>query len=263
MRKPLIAANWKMNTTPDSAFELIDSMLEELDVLSPEVDIVICPPFISIETFADLFDGTGLFLGAQTMFWKEQGAYTGEISPLMLQNRCDYVILGHSERRRHFHVTDEEVRLKVEAALAHDLLPIVCVGENLAQFEAGETLQVVERQISIALSSLDSPRLGECVVAYEPIWAIGTGKPSTGEGANAVIGAIRRKVVEMHGDTVAAEMRLLYGGSVNSDNIAEFVSKPEIDGALVGGASLDAGQFVRIVAVTNEVRHKRGSNKPA
>lgn len=257
MRKPMIAGNWKMNTDPDSAFELIDTMLEDLDALS-DVDVVICPPFVSIETFADLFDGTSLYLGAQNMFWEERGAFTGEISPLMLQNRADYVILGHSERRQYFHETDEDVRRKVEAALTHDLLPIICVGENLGQFEAGETLAVVDRQTGIALDGIESLRLAESVIAYEPIWAIGTGKAAHGEGANEVIGAIRRKVAEMHGDDVASEMRILYGGSVNAGNIEEFVSQPQIDGALVGGASLDPAQFVRIVAVTHEVKHKIG-----
>lgn len=255
MRRPMVAGNWKMNTDPDSAFELMDTMIEDLEVFS-DVDIVICPPFISIETFADLFDATSLYLGAQNMFWEERGAFTGEISPLMLQNRADYVILGHSERRQYFHETDAEVRLKVVAALAHDLLPIICVGENLEQFEAEETLHVVDRQIGMALDGLESLRLGECVIAYEPIWAIGTGKAAHGEGANAVIAAIRRKVASMHGETVASEMRILYGGSVNAKNIGEFVSQPEIDGALVGGASLDSAQFVQIVAVTDEAKNK-------
>ncbi len=258
MRRPMIAGNWKMNTDPDSAFELMDTMIEDLEVFS-DVDIVICPPFVSIETFADLFDATSLYLGAQNMFWEERGAFTGEISPLMLQNRCDYVILGHSERRQYFHETDEDVRRKVAAAIAHDLLPIICIGENLEQFEAEETLHIVDRQIGMALDGIESLRLGECIIAYEPIWAIGTGKAANGEGANKVISAIRRKVANMRGEVVASEMRILYGGSVNAKNISEFVSQPEIDGALVGGASLDPAQFVRIVAVTNEVKHKMGS----
>lgn len=241
-----------MNTDPDSAFELMDSMLEDLDAF-PDIDIVICPPFVSIETFADLFDGTSLYLGAQNMHWHERGAYTGEISPLMLQNRCDYVILGHSERRHYFHETDEMVRHKVEAALRHDLRPIVCVGETLSEYEAGDTWHVVSRQVGMALDGLD---MQQVVIAYEPVWAIGTGKAATGEGANEVIGLIREKVRQMHGEEIAEETRILYGGSVNGNNIGEFVSMPEIDGALVGGASLDAEQFVRIVAVTNEARNR-------
>ena len=241
-----------MNTDPDSAFELMDSMLEDLDAF-PDIDIVICPPFVSIETFADLFDGTSLYLGAQNMHWHERGAYTGEISPLMLQNRCDYVILGHSERRHYFHETDEMVRHKVEAALRHDLRPIVCVGETLSEYEAGDTWHVVSRQVGMALDGLD---MQQVVIAYEPVWAIGTGKAAHGGIANEIIGLIRGKVRQMHGEEIAEGVRILYGGSVNANNIAEFVSMPEIDGALVGGASLDAEQFVRIVAVTNEARNR-------
>jgi triosephosphate isomerase (TIM) len=255
MRKPIIAGNWKMNLDPDSAFELMDDMLEQLDVIEG-VEIVICPPFTSIETFADMFDGTSLFLGAQNMFWADQGAYTGEISPLMLKNRCDYVILGHSERRKYFHETDEDVRRKVEAALKHDLLPIVCVGENLEQYEAGETSQVVHLQVTATIEDLPSESVSSIVIAYEPVWAIGTGKPATGAGANAVIGEIRGMVRALHGDMVADEIRIQYGGSVSAENIAEFVAQPEIDGALVGGASLNPTQFVRIVSTTQEIYRK-------
>ena len=243
-----------MNTDPESAFELMDDMIEDLDGVE-DVDVVICPPFVSLETFADMFDGTGLFLGAQNMFWEERGAYTGEISPLMLQGMCDYVILGHSERRQYFHETDEDVRRKIEAALSHELLPIICVGENIEQNEAGRTMEVIERQVRAALQGLDGEQVRTCVVAYEPIWAIGTGRPATGEGANEVIGAIRRLVAGMHGEDVAGEMRIQYGGSVNRENIGEFVSQPEIDGALVGGASLRAEEFVRIVGVTNDLKN--------
>src|SRR5438876_409472 len=151
MRRPVIAGNWKMNTDPESAFELMDSMLEDLDAME-DVDIVVCPPFVSLRELAEMFDGTTLFLGAQNMFWEAKGAYTGEISPLMLKSMCDYVILGHSERRQYFHETDEDVRRKVNAALAHDLIPIVCVGENLEQNEAVQTLDVVSRQVTAALA---------------------------------------------------------------------------------------------------------------
>ena len=255
MRTPIIAGNWKMNKTPDEAFELMDSMLENLDVME-RVDIVICPPFTSIETFAEMFDGTTLYLGAQNMSWQDKGAFTGEVSPLMLKDRCEYVILGHSERRQYFHETDEDVRKKVEAALRHGISPIICVGENLEQNEAGETFSVIERQITAALDGLPLEQALKCVIAYEPIWAIGTGRPATGEGANVVAAEIRRLVREMHGSMPADEIRIQYGGSVNAANIAEFISEPDIDGALVGGASLDAGQFVRIVATTQETYRK-------
>jgi triosephosphate isomerase len=176
----------------------------------------------------------------------------------MLKNRCDYVILGHSERRKYFHETDEDVRRKVEAALKHDLLPIVCVGENLEQYEAGETSQVVHLQVTAAIEDLPSERVSSIVIAYEPVWAIGTGKPATGEGANAVIGEIRAMVRALHGDIVADEIRIQYGGSVSAENIAEFVSQSEIDGALVGGASLNPTQFVRIVSTTQDIYRRAG-----
>ncbi|MDQ6694225.1 MAG: triose-phosphate isomerase, partial [Chloroflexota bacterium] len=164
--------------------------------------------------------------------------------------------LGHSERRTIFHETDQDVRRKIEAALAHDLLPIICVGEDLAEYEAGQTLEKITRQVTAALENLATMRLTDIVIAYEPIWAIGTGKPATGEGANQVAGEIRGIVAKLHGQMIADEMRIQYGGSVNAANIAEFVSQPHIDGALVGGASLDPNAFVRIVAVTNELKHK-------
>jgi len=246
-----------MNIGPEKAFELMDNMLEQLDAIE-DVDIVVCPSFVSLETFADMFDGTALFLGAQNMFWEEQGAYTGEVSPLMLQGICDYVILGHSERRQYFNESDEDVRRKVDAALAHDLMPIICVGENLEQNEAGQTLEIIERQVTAAFEGLDKQQVNKCVIAYEPIWAIGTGKPATGEGANNVIGAIRRKVADLHGEVAAQEIRIQYGGSVNKENIDEFISQPEIDGALVGGASLKPGEFVRIVGTTQ--RQKRAAS---
>jgi triosephosphate isomerase len=252
MRQPVIAGNWKMNADPDTAFELMDTMLEDLDVIE-SVDVVICPPSTSIETFADMFDGTTLFLGAQNMHWEERGAYTGEISPLMLRNRCDFVILGHSERRQMFHETDENVRRKVEAALANELIPIVCVGENLEQREAGEAKDVVRLQVTAAFQSITSEQAARCVIAYEPVWAIGTGIPSTGELANEVCAHIREIVSSLHGENAAQDLRILYGGSVTSKNITEFIAQPEIDGALVGGASLDPDQFVRIVAATAEL----------
>src|SRR6478672_1617917 len=214
MRRPIIAGNWKMNTDPESAFELMDSMLEDLDVIEG-VDVVICPPFVSLHELAEMFDGTSLFLGAQNMFWEDKGAYTGEISPLMLQNMCDYVILGHSERRQYFHETDEDVRRKVKAAITHELLPIVCVGEDLAQNDAKETLDVVSRQLTAALADLDAEQVKRCVIAYEPIWAIGTGRPATGEGANEVIGYIRRVVGGLFGHETGEAIRIQYGGSVN------------------------------------------------
>jgi triosephosphate isomerase (TIM) len=255
MRRPIIAGNWKMNKSPNEAFELMDAMLEDLDVMEG-VDVVICPPFTSIETFAEMFDGTTLFLGAQNMYWHDKGAYTGEISPLMLKGLCEYVILGHSERRQYFHETDEDVRRKIEAALKHDLLPIICVGENLEQYELGQTVGIIQTQIMAALAGLPSDQVVKCVIAYEPIWAIGTGRPATAQGANEVIQFIRHLVSDLHGKMIADDIRIQYGGSVNTANIAELMAQPDIDGALVGGASLDAAAFVQIVAAAQDAYRK-------
>jgi triosephosphate isomerase len=251
MRRPIIAGNWKMNKNPDEAFALMDSMLEDLDVMEG-VDIVICPPFTSIEIFAELFNGTTLSLGAQNMHWKDSGAYTGEISPLMLVGRCEYVILGHSERRQYFHETDEDVRKKVEAAVRHKIKPIICVGENHEQREAGHTVEIIHKQVSAALHGLPAEDALTCTIAYEPIWAIGTGQPATPEGANHVAQQIRDHVRVLNGKTVAEELRIQYGGSVTPANIGEFMRQPNIDGALVGGASLDRDAFIQIVAKTLE-----------
>jgi triosephosphate isomerase len=251
MRKPIIAGNWKMHKNPDEAFELMDSMLEDLDVIEG-VDIVICPAFTSIEVFAELFKGTSLYLGAQNMHWGVAGPFTGEISPHMLAGRCEYVILGHSERRQHFHETDEDVRKKVEAAIQHNLKPIICVGENLQQREEGHTVEIIHRQVSAALHGLPLEGALTCTIAYEPIWAIGTGQPATAEGANHVAQQIRDHVRVLNGKTVAEELRIQYGGSVTPANIVEFMRQPNIDGALVGGASLSRDAFVGIVSKAAE-----------
>lgn len=254
MRQPLIVANWKMNMDNVTGFELMDDMLDQLDTME-EVAVAICPPFPLLESFAELFDGTNLYLGAQNMYWEDKGAYTGEVSgPMLKALGCDFVILGHSERRQYFGDTDETVRRKIEAALRNDLKPILCVGESFSENQDGQTLDVISRQVSIAFAGLDEIHAAEMVVAYEPIWAIGTGLAASGEGANDVIGAIRALIGDMHGHEVAQQVRILYGGSVNPDNIAQFIGQGEIDGALVGGASLDPEGFVRIVAVTHEAK---------
>jgi triosephosphate isomerase len=196
----------------------------------------------------ELLVGLSIKVGAQNMHYEEQGAYTGEISPLMLSGICEYVILGHSERRQYFGETDEVVNGKIRAALAVELTPILCVGEQLEQKEAGKTEEVVTRQVRGALNGIESP-IG-MVIAYEPIWAIGTGRAETGEGANAIIAIIRNTVARLYGEGTAQEIRILYGGSVTAANIAEYVRQSEIDGALVGGASLKAKEFLTIVAQT-------------
>lgn len=251
MRMSIIAGNWKMNTSVAEAAELVKGMKKKLNSISG-VEKVLCPPFISLTTVKELIKGTSIKLGAQNMYFELTGAYTGEISPVMLAGLCEFVILGHSERRAHFGDSDQMVNKKVQAALGMQLTPIICVGESLEQNEAGETIEVVTKQVRAAFEGIDSPR--GTVIAYEPIWAIGTGKAARGDQANATSGVIRSVVAQLYGDSVAQEMRIQYGGSVSSTNIAEFISQPEIDGALVGGASLKAAEFVGIVEQTAKIK---------
>jgi triosephosphate isomerase len=251
MRTPIIAGNWKMNTTVAEAAELVKAMKEKLHHIAG-TEKVLCPPFVSLTTVKELIKGTSIKLGAQNMYFEHSGAYTGEISPAMLAGLCEFVILGHSERRGYFGETDQLVNKKVKAALGAGLIPIVCVGESLEQNNAGETVAVVTRQVKAAFDGIASPR--GTVIAYEPIWAIGTGKAATGGQANATIKVIRDTVAQIYGDSVAKAMRIQYGGSVNSANIAEFVKQPEIDGALVGGASLKAPDFLGIVEQTAKIK---------
>lgn len=254
MRMPIIAGNWKMNTSVAEAVELVTGMKKRLNSISG-VEKVLCPPFISLTTVKELSKGTSIKLGAQNMYFELTGAYTGEISPVMLAGLCEFVILGHSERRAHFGDSDQIVNKKVQAALGMQLTPIICVGESLEQNEAGETIEVVTKQVRAAFEGIESPR--GAVIAYEPLWAIGTGKAARGDQANATSGVIRSIVAQLYGDSVAQEMRIQYGGSVSSTNIAEFISQPEIDGALVGGASLKAAEFVGIVEQTAKIKKAR------
>lgn len=243
MRVPIVAGNWKMHTTLDEALALARAVREPLAALR-DVECVLCPPFISLAAVAAEVAGTRLRVGAQNGHFFDQGAYTGEIAPRMLAPMCQYVILGHSERRQYFGEDDQLVNKKVQAALRHGLRPIVCVGENLAQNEAGQTADVVGRQVRGALA--DVPADAPLVVAYEPVWAIGSGRPATGADANRVAALIREVVAGLFGTAEAAATRVQYGGSVNAANAAEFFRQPEIDGALVGGASLKAEEFVAI-----------------
>jgi len=247
MRLPIIAGNWKMNTTVEQAIELVQEMRGRLDKIEG-VEKVLCPPFISLTAVDELIVDSSIKLGAQNLYFADKGAYTGEVAPLMLAGLCQYVILGHSERRQYFEETDEIVNRKVKAALKVGLKPILCVGERLEENEAGKTEEVVTRQVKGALAGIDSPP--GLVVAYEPVWAIGTGKAATGEQANTTIGLIRHIVSQLYGEQFAQAIRIQYGGSVTSTNIAEFISRPEIDGALVGGASLIATEFLSIVEQT-------------
>ncbi|MFC1874778.1 triose-phosphate isomerase [Chloroflexota bacterium] len=251
MRTPLIAANWKMNTTVGEAIELVHKMLGALDEIG-NIEKVVCPPFISLVTVAEMLRGSSIKLGAQNVYFEDRGAYTGEISPSMLAGLCQFAIIGHSERRRYFNETGEIINKKMKAALGAGITPILCIGEKLEDNEAGKTAEVVSRQLDSALTGMDS--LGSTVIAYEPVWAIGSGKSATDEQASETIALVREKVASLYNIETARDMRILYGGSVTADNIAEFVSQPEIDGALVGGASLKAEQFISIVRQTTEIR---------
>src|SRR5512142_493234 len=245
-RTSLVAGNWKMNKTAAEARELVNTMSPKLREIT-NVEKVVCPPFTSIPALASLLEGSGIGVGAQNLYWEEKGAFTGEVSPGMVKEFCQYVIIGHSERRAYFGETDESVNKKLHAALKAGLIPIVCVGETLQQYEAGTTAEVVRRQISVGLAGVDSAAAAKIVVAYEPVWAIGTGKASSGENANYVHkDVIRPALTELFGAENAQAIRILYGGSVTAANAAEFFAYPDIDGALVGGASLKPDEFVAI-----------------
>jgi triosephosphate isomerase len=253
MRRPMIAANWKMNLgRVDEALALVRQLRPSLTAVS-SVDVAICPPFTVIPALAEVLGNSSIGLGAQTMHWAESGAHTGDVSPAMLTGLCDYVIVGHSERRASAGATatDEAVNRKVLAALEYDLVPIVCVGESATQREAGETHSFVGGQVRAALKGLEGPAAARCVFAYEPIWAIGSGQAATPAEANRTIGlTVRGAIASTFDETVAGKVRVLYGGSVNPENIADFMAMPEIDGALVGGASLtpDFADLVRNAA---------------
>jgi triosephosphate isomerase len=245
-RKPFVAGNWKMNKTVAEACDLVSKMSAPLSEITA-VEKVLCPPFIALTEVAALLEESNIGLGAQNLHWEEKGAFTGEVAPNMVKEFCNYVIIGHSERRAYFGETDETVNRKLHAALKFDLTPIVCVGETLDQYESGHTAEVVRRQINLGLAGLDSATASRIVVAYEPVWAIGTGKASSGENANQVHGkVIRPALSELFGEKNAQAIRILYGGSVTAANAAEFFAMSDIDGALVGGASLKVDEFVAI-----------------
>jgi triosephosphate isomerase (TIM) len=247
MRTPIVAGNWKMNKTVAESRELVSKLLPALmDVTG--VDRVLCPPFTSLFAVSSMLDGSGIGLGAQNLHWEEKGAFTGEIAPGMVKELCSYVIIGHSERRTYFGETDETVNKKLHAALRHDLTPIVCVGETLEEYESGRTSEVVLRQINLGFADVDPAVASRIVVAYEPVWAIGTGKASSGENANQVHAqVIRPALTGLFGADAAQAIRIQYGGSVTAANASEFFSQSDIDGALVGGASLKVDEFAAIV----------------
>ncbi|NSL53161.1 triose-phosphate isomerase [Calidifontibacillus erzurumensis] len=252
MRKPIIAANWKMHKTLAEAISFVDQVKNSIP--SPEkVDSVVCAPFLFLERLSNLTKDTNLKIGAQNMHFEQKGAFTGEISPIQLRDiGVDYVIIGHSERREMFAETDETVNKKVHAAFAHGLTPIVCVGETLEQREAGSTNAVVGAQVEKGLAGLSNELAKQVVIAYEPIWAIGTGKSSDATDADEVCGYIREVIGKLFDNEVAESVRIQYGGSVKPDNIGEFMARPNIDGALVGGASLEPDSFLQLLEAVKQ-----------
>ena len=247
MRRPMVAGNWKMNKTSEQATLLVASMLPGLQDVKT-VDRVICPPFTSLSNIAGMLAGTEIGLGAQNLHWEISGAFTGELSPEMIKEFCKFVIIGHSERRAYFGETDQSVNLKLKASLAIGLTPIVCVGETLEENESGQTEIVVSRQVNKGFEGISKEDSIKTIVAYEPVWAIGTGRAASAEMANDIIGGVVRKnLANLLGNEQAEKIRILYGGSVKGDNAAEIFGKPEIDGGLIGGASLKAEDFIKIV----------------
>ena len=246
-RVPIVAGNWKMHKRPDESAELAAAILAALPG-QHAVEVVLCPPFVALAAVAQVLRGSHVKLGAQNVHAEESGAFTGEVAAGMLAGLCQYVIVGHSERRQLFAETDEQVGRKAAAVLAHGLRPIICVGENLAEYEAAQTALVVERQVRTAYGQIAAADVASTVVAYEPVWAIGSGRAATAAGANKVCGeTVRAVLAQMFGGALAQQVRVQYGGSVKGGNIAEFMAQPDIDGALVGGASLTAESFVDIV----------------
>jgi len=247
MRKPIIAGNWKMNKTSPEAVILANALKRDLFDIN-NVEIIICPPFTSLNDAKDVIMDTNISLGAQNMFWEDEGAFTGEVSPLMLKSTgCKYVIIGHSERRAYFGETNETVNKKLKSALKHGLFPIMCVGEKLEEREAGSTFDVVRDHVENGLSEVGGNEIRNVVLAYEPVWAIGTGKNATPEEAEEVHKFIRELLAKKYGKDVSESLRIQYGGSVKPSNVESLMGQKDIDGALVGGASLKTESFSEIV----------------
>lgn len=254
MRTPIIAGNWKMNKTLTEATTFVNELAPKLAPFSG-VERIVHPTFIALAAVADALKDTDIKVGAQDVHWEANGAYTSEVSPTMLQGLVEYVIIGHSECRAYLNETDEKVNQKALATLAHDLKPIIAVGENLEQNEAGQTQTIVEGQVRAALKDISAQAMANVVIAYEPIWAIGTGKSASAEQANDIIGGVVRATLkDLYGDDVANSVRIQYGGSVKPNNMADYMSQPDIDGALVGGASLKVDDFAKLVELAAEAK---------
>jgi len=249
MRKPMMAGNWKMNKTPAEAADLAKAIVNRVGVVST-VDCVICPPYVDLAVVQNATNGSNVAVGAQNLHGEISGAYTGEISAAMLQGLVSYVIIGHSERRQYFAESDETVNQKIHTALANHLIPILCVGESLEQNQAGATASFVSGQVKAALTGLSAEQVQSLVIAYEPIWAIGTGLAATPDEAGNTCGVVRSVVAELYGQVVAGNTRVLYGGSTNDKNIGDIMQQAEIDGALIGGAALKAESYCAMVETT-------------
>lgn len=255
MRIPLIAGNWKMYKSIAEALQFVEAVRDPLREF-PGVGKAICAPFVALAPLQEVLRGTDIRLGAQNMHWEDQGAFTGEISPSMLKSVVDFVIIGHSERRQFFGETDETVNKKIKAALTHNLTPIVCVGESLDQNRAGETESFVGGQVRAAFDGISPEQARGIVVAYEPIWAIGTGLAATSEDANRIIGgAVRGTLASLYGEVIAQQMIIQYGGSIKPDNVLELMQQTEIDGGLVGGASLKPADYITLIRATAEAKN--------
>ncbi len=246
MRKPIIAGNWKMHKTIAEALQFVDQIKNEVE--GTDVEAVICAPFTLLKDIKEAVKGTNIKVGAQNMHYEEKGAFTGEVSaPMLKELDMDYVIIGHSERRQYFNETDETVNKKVKQAFAYDITPIMCVGETLEQREADKTKDIVKNQTQKGLADVKPDQVKSLVIAYEPIWAIGTGKTASSQEANEVIAYIREVVKEMYSEEISEEVRIQYGGSVKPSNVEEIMNESDIDGALVGGAALEATDFIALV----------------
>ena len=246
MRKPIIAGNWKMNKTPEEAAELVRELVPL--VADAEAEVVVCPPFVCLDAVRKEAAGSNIKLGAQNVHFEKSGAYTGEVSAdMLLAMGVEYVIIGHSERRQYFGETDCTVNKRAKAALAAGLKPIICVGESLEEREKGVTNELVGMQTKLALQGIPAEEVDKVVIAYEPIWAIGTGKTATAAEANETIGAIHKAIAQVYGEEVASKVRIQYGGSMNPKNASELMAQSEIDGGLIGGASLKAEDFSKVV----------------
>lgn len=254
MRIPILAGNWKMYKTIAEAVDFVNAVKEPLSGVTG-VEMAVCGPFVTLPALAEATKGTAIKVGSQNVFWEEEGAFTGEISPLMLKGLVDLVIIGHSERRQYFGETDETVNKKIKATLKHGLTPIVCVGESLKQNQAGETEAFVGGQVRAGFEGISADDMLKIIVAYEPIWAIGTGLAATPEEANRIIGqVVRGTLADLYGDNIAQQIRIQYGGSIKPANVDELMSQSDIDGGLVGGASLKPDDFITLVKATAKAK---------